>query len=135
MSAQKTLSQLSFAIIALVLAAIPCFAQTESATEQLSASNLTANEVATVSNVRRIGAHRSELFAVRETEASAKLPPFSATKFMQGLRNTTSLETKSNSQTPTIALNFDTTRFEGDKPSSPKRITFVPSKGHQQIPQ
>jgi hypothetical protein len=31
MSAQKTLSQLSFAAIALVIAAIPCFAQTDSA--------------------------------------------------------------------------------------------------------
>lgn len=130
MSAQKTLSQLSFAIIALFIAAIPCFAQTETATtEQASAST----QVAVVSNVRRT--YRAESVVVAEAEVERKQPAFSAARFIQAVSESASLENKSNS-TPTIVLNtVDTTKFNSEKPASSKRITFVTSKGHAQIPQ
>ena len=129
MSAQKILSQLSFAAIALFISAIPCFAQTETATtEQISASTQVA-----VNNVRRT--YRAEPTVVATSEAKQKQPAFSATEFMQAVNEATSFETKSSSSTPTLVLNdFDQTKLEFEKPASSKRITFVPSKG-QRIPQ
>ncbi|HEX7295574.1 MAG TPA: hypothetical protein VF251_07465 [Pyrinomonadaceae bacterium] len=129
MSAQKTVSQLSFAAIALFIAAIPCFAQTEKAmTEQMSASTQVA-----VNSVRRT--YRTEPTDVAASEAKQKQLAFSPTAFMQAVNESTSFETKSSSSTPTLVLNdFDQTRLVLEKPASSKRITFVPSKG-QRIPQ
>ena len=122
MSAQKTLSQLSFAAIALFIFAIPCFAQTETATtEQTSASTQVA-----VNNVRRT--YHAAPTVVATSDAKQNQPAFSATEFMQALNESSSFETKSSSSTPTLVLNdFDQTRLE--KPAASKRITFVPSKG------
>ena len=134
MSAQKTLSQLSFAIVALFIAALPCFAQSESVTARAEEPSLTsANQVA-VNNTRRTGTPRAELLAVAEVERSKNQPAFSATKFMQAVSESGSLENETKSAAPTMVINFDTTKFDGEKPASPKRITFVPSKG-QRIPQ
>ena len=135
MSAQKTISQLSFAVIALFIAAIPCFAQTEAVavrTEQATAVSLNSNdEMAVIKKVRRTDSYRSESAIVADAKSSQKQPAFSATKFMQAVTEPVSL-TKS---TPTIVLNnFDTTKFDVEKPDS-KRITFVPSKGQSSIPQ
>lgn len=134
MSAQKTLSQLSFAIIALFIAALPCFAQTESVTAPADQSRVTsANQVA-VNNIRRMGTLRSESFVVAEVERSKSQPAFSATKFMQAVSESGSLENETKSAARTISINFDTTNFDGEKAASSRRITFVPSKG-QRIPQ
>jgi len=136
MSAQKTISQLSFAVIALFIVAIPCFAQTEAVairTEQATAVILNSkDEIAAVNKVRRTDSYRSESAVVADAKSSQKQPAFSATKFMQAVTERVSLESKS---TPTIVLsNFDTTKFDAEKPAS-KRITFVPSKGQSSIPQ
>jgi hypothetical protein len=77
---------------------------------------------------------RPESF-VAEAEPSQKQPVFSATKFMQSVSEPASLGNTSSAPAPAIVINFETKPFEGEKPSSPKRTTFVPSKGHQQIPQ
>ena len=136
MSAQKTISQLSFAVIALFIVAIPCFAQTEAVairTEQATAVSLNSkDEIAAVKKVRRTDSYRSESAVVADAKSSQKQPAFSATKFMQAVTERVSLESKS---TPTIVLNnFDTTKFDAEKAAS-KRITFVPSKGQSSIPQ
>ena len=135
MSAQKTISQLSFAVIALFIAAIPCFAQTEAVAvrEQATAVSLNSSaEIAAVNKARKTDNYRSESAVVADAESSQKQTAFSATKFMQAVTEPVSLEARS---TPTIALNnFDTTKFDVEKPTS-KRITFVPSKGQSSIPQ
>ena len=135
MSAQKTLSQLSFAAITLVIAAIPCFAQTDSArTEQPGAPSLTSsNQVAVVNHLRRSTIYSRE--SVVAAEGKHNPQQFSATKFMQALNATPSVKTKSSSSTPTIVDNtLDSCSFDPDKPEAPSNITFVPSKG-QRIPQ
>ena len=140
MSAQKTISQLSFAVIALFIAAIPCFAQTEAIavrTDQVTAVSLNSNdETAVVKKVRRTDSYRSESAIVADAKSSQKQPAFSATKFMQAVTERISLAASlENRSTPTIVLNnFDTTKFDVKKPAS-KRITFVPSKGQSSIPQ
>ena len=136
MSAQKTISQLSVAIVALFIAAIPCFAQTEAVavrTEQATVVSLNSkHEMAAVKKARRTDSYRSESAIVADAKSSQKQPAFSATKFMQAMTESVSRETRS---TPTIVLtNFDTTKFDVEKPAS-KRITFVPSKGQSSIPQ
>ena len=133
MSAQKTLSQLSFAIIALFIAAIPCFAQTESVTARAEQSTITSTNQVAINNARRTGAHRVESF-VAEAERTATPPAFSATKFMQAVSESGAVVNETKSAAPTMAINFDISKFDGEKPSSPKRITFVPSKGPR-IPQ
>ena len=140
MSAQKTISQLSFAVIALFIVAIPCFAQTEAVavrTEQATAVSLNSkDEIAAVKKVRRTDSYRSESAVVADAKSSQKQPAFSATKFMQAVTERVSLAASlENRSTPTIVLNnFDTTKFDVEKPAS-KRITFVPSKGQSSIPQ
>jgi hypothetical protein len=133
MSAQKTISQLSFAVIALFIAAIPCFAQMEAVavrTEQATA--VSVNSKHEIAEARRTDSYRSESAIVADAKSSQRQPAFSATKFMQAMSESVSLETRS---TPTIVLNnFDTTKFDVEKPAS-KRITFVPSKGQSSIPQ
>jgi hypothetical protein len=136
MSAQKTISQLSFAVIALFIAAIPCFAQTEAVaarTEQATAVSLNSkDEIAAVNRARRTDSYRSESAVVADARSSKKQPAFSATKFMQAVTEPVSLGSKS---TRTIVLNtFDTTKFDVEKPAS-RRVTFVPSKGQSSIPQ
>ena len=134
MSAQKTLSQLSFAAIALLIAAIPCFAQTNSArTEQAGSPSLSSsNQVAVVNHLRRSTAYSRESVVVAEGKHNPK--QFSATKFMQALNATESAMTKSSSPTPTIVDNtLDSCDIDLDKPEAPSNITFVPSKG-QRIP-
>jgi hypothetical protein len=129
MSAQKTLSRLSFAAIALFITAIPVFAQTEPAkTEQVSAPTQIA-----VNNVRRT--YHSEPTVINPAKADKKQPAFSTTKFMHAVNESASLDNDSCSSMPTIVLNnFDNTKLNLQKPDSSKRITFVPSKG-QRIPQ
>ena len=136
MSAQKAISQLSFAVIALFIVAIPCFAQTEAVvirTEQATAVSLNSkHDIAAVNKARRTDNYHSELPIVADAKSSQKQPVFSATKFMQAMTEPVSPESKS---TPTIVLNnFDMTKFDVEKPAS-KRITFVPSKGQSSIPQ
>ena len=135
MSAQKTISKLSFAAIALVITAIPCFAQTNSArTEQPSSPSITsANQVAVVNHMRRSSSYSRESVVVAEGKHNPK--QFSATKFMQALNATEPAMTKSSSSTLTIADNtLDSCDIDLDKPEAPSNITFVPSKGPR-IPQ
>jgi hypothetical protein len=129
MSAQKTLSQLSFAAIALVIAAIPCFAQIDSVATPTDTSS---NQIAAVSYARRT-ISRPESVVVAEAKVDQKQTTFSATRFMQAVSAPASFET--NLSTPTIVLNdLDGDKPALEKPASSKRITFVPSRG-QRIPQ
>jgi hypothetical protein len=140
MSAQKTISKLSFAVIALFIAAIPCFAQTEAVAvraEQATAVSLNSkDELAAVNRVWRTDSYRSESAVVADARRSQKQPAFSATKFMQAVGESVSLETSlETGSNPTIVLNnFETPKFDVERTAS-KRITFVPSKGQSSIPQ
>ena len=130
MSAQKTLSQLSFAAIALVIAAIPCFAQTDSVA---TPTETNSNQIAT--NYARRASSRSESVVAAEAKVDQKQTTFSAARFMQAVNSPASFETTLNSSTPTIVLNdLDVEKLALEKSASSKRITFVPSRG-QRIPQ
>src|SRR5262245_21113482 len=130
MSAQKTLSQLSFAAIALAIAAIPCFAQTNSV---VTPTETASNEIAAVNYARRTS-HQPESVVVAEPKVDHKQTTFSAARFMQAVNTPASFETKLNSTTPTIVLNdLDAEKLAVQKPASSNRITFVPSRG-QRIP-
>lgn len=130
MSAQKTLSQLSFAAIALVIAAIPCFAQTDSVA---TPTETNSNQIAT--NYARRANSRSESVVAAEAKVDQKQTTFSAARFMQAVNSPASFETTLNSSTPTIVLNdLDVEKLALEKSASSKRITFVPSRG-QRIPQ
>src|SRR5215813_4991308 len=112
MSAQKTLSQLSFAAIALVITAIPCFAQTNSVQ---TPTDTTSNQVAV--NYARRTSSRPESVVIGESKVDEKQASFSATRFMEALSAPASFETKSNSSTPTIVMNdLDTTKLALEKP-------------------
>ena len=129
MSAQKTLSQLSFAAITLAIAAIPCFAQTDSG---VTPTDTTSNQIAAVSYARRT-ISRPESVVVAEAKVDQTPTTFSATRLMQSVNAPASLET--NSSTPTMVLNdLDADKPALEKPASSKRISFVPSRG-QRIPQ
>lgn len=128
MSAQKTLSQLSFAAIALFIFAIPCFAQTDSARSEQrgTPSRTSSKEVAVVNHPRRSTIYSRESVVVAEGKNNPE--QFSAKKFMQTLNATASDKTKLSSLTPTI-VDSDSCSIDLDKPEAPSNITFVPSKG------
>lgn len=117
MSAQKTLSQLSLAAVALFVVAIPSFAQTET-TDKTSAASVTDSSA--IVAVNRESVRREsvvETAAVADTKTKA--PKFSADKFMQSVSESPNVTIKSSSVFRPVANNFE------HKNSS--RITFVPS--------
>ena len=118
MSAQKTLSQLSLAAVALLVVAIPSFAQTET-TDKTSAAN--ASDSSAIVALNRESVTRE---SVVETAAAAdtnttKAPKFSADKFMQSVNESPSVTIKSSSVFRPMPNNFER--------KNASRITFVPS--------
>ena len=115
MSAQKTLSQLSLAAIALLVVAIPSFAQTET-TDKTSAASVTDSAVVAVN---RESATRESVVEKAVADTNTKAAKFSADKFMQSVNESPNVTIKSSSVFRPMPNNFER------KNSS--RITFVPS--------
>jgi len=117
MSAQKTLSQLSLAAIALLVVAIPSFAQTET-TDKTSAASVTDSSAVVAVN-RESATRESVVEKAAVADTNTKAPKFSADKFMQSVNESPNVTIKSSSVFRPMPNNFER------KNSS--RITFVPS--------
>ena len=114
MTIQKQLSHLSFAAIMLVFAALPALAQTGSVDNQTA--------VATALRKERLSIPTKESTIVVAPAKTEKQPSFSITQFMQSATE------------PTVISDtrvFELTTLENPRfnESSPKSITFVPSRG------
>jgi hypothetical protein len=137
MSNQKTLSQLSFVVIALLAAALPCLAQTKSTgarNNQTGDMNLRqGTEIAALSS-QRLNVCRVELTsaadgAVREPQLNVARAKFQQSIYQASSATPAFLTTISESDwQKTRTFNND------DESTSAKRITFVPSRG-QKLPQ
>ena len=117
MSAQKTLSQLSLAAVALLVVAIPSFAQTET-TDKTNAASMTDSSA--IVAVNRESVTRESVVETVGADTKTKAPKFSADKFMQSVSESPATTIKSSSVFLPPPRKFD------DK-SSARRITFVPS--------
>ena len=137
MSNQKGLSQLSLAAAVLLAAALPCLAQTESnriRNSQADALSMKPTEIAALGNPR-LNVHKTELTSA--TGVTEKQTTLSRAKFQQALAQATSITPSFLTNSTTISeSNWEKTQRLGiDREStSPKRITFVPSRG-QKLPQ
>jgi hypothetical protein len=129
MSNQKTVSQISLAAIALLAAALPCLAQTESGkTRNL---NVQGTEIATLRK-ERLSVPRAELKTTPDVTAvstSAARDRFNAT-----IADATSANSAFTSKTFTASDWQKTQKLSSEYDSiSSKSITFVPSRG-QKLP-
>ena len=138
MSINKRLSQLSFTAVALLAAAIPCLAQTESRQarhSQAGAMSLVQTaEIAAIPNTR-LSAHKAAPKMASETKVSETVN-LSRVKFNISIAQATS-NTAGFSNSATLSeSDWQKTRrlTNDDSLSSPKRITFVPSRG-QKLPE
>ena len=111
MSAQKTLSQLSVAAVALLVMSLPCFAQTDNAKMEKD-SDATAVAI----NFERIASP----FEVKSEDNQKPAPKFSAAQFMQAVQESPSITRKSA---------FELVPAPNTKNNTWKGITFVPSRG------
>jgi undecaprenyl pyrophosphate phosphatase UppP len=134
MSNHKRLSQLSFTAVALLAAAIPCLAQTESRQarhSQTGAMSLAqTTEIAAITNTP-LSAHK----AAPKVASEAKVNE-SRDKFNVSIAQATSV-TPGFSKSGTLSESeWQKTRrlTNDDSSSSAKRITFVPSRG-QKLPE
>ena len=138
MSNQKTLSQLSFAAVALLAAAIPCLAQTESPNarhSQAGAPNLAQTaEIAALRN-ERLSVHKAAPKTASEAKVNKTATP-SSDKFNRAIAQVTSNTTGFSNSTTLSESDWQKTRrlANDDESSSSKRITFVPSRG-QKLPE
>jgi hypothetical protein len=138
MSNHKRVSQLSFAAVALLAAAIPCLAQTESPNarhSQAGGPNLAQTaEIATLRNerlsVNKVAPKDASEAKVNKTAAQ------SSDKFNRAIAQVTSNTTLFSTTTTLSESDWQKTRrlANGDESSSAKRITFVPSRG-QKLPE
>jgi hypothetical protein len=133
MSSQKRLSQISFAAAALLVAALPCLAQTEAGGNR----NLTnkGTEIATLLN-ERLGVRKAEA----KTAADAKVARTTNSSVRDKFNETIA---QAISSTPVLKSNVTISEADWQKAQRPdapaestsaKGITFVPSRG-QKLPE
>jgi len=111
MSAQKTLSQLSVAAVALLVVSLPCFAQTDNAVKNENDTNAT------------VAIHVDRLpspFEVKSDNNQKPAPKFSAAQLMQAVQESPAVTIKSSSAFQLVPA---------PSSSNNKRVTFVPSRG------
>ncbi len=122
MSAQKRLSQLSIAAVALLVVAVPAFAQSES-TEKNSAASVSDNSAIVAVN-RESVTRESRVEEKRVADADTttfKAPKFSATMFVKAAADSTAK--------PSISFQPVADRFERKESRPVNGITFVASRG------
>ena len=119
MSAQKTLSQLSVAAVALLVVSLPCFAQTDNSAKTERDSDATSTIGATVAiNIERLASP----FEVKSDDTQKPAPKFSAAQFMQAVQESPAVTIKSTSP-------FELVPAPATRSNTVKGITFVPSRG------
>jgi len=115
MSAQKTLSQLSVAAVALLVVSLPCFAQTDN----LAKTDKDSDTHSTVAiNIERLASP----FEVKSEDTQKPAPKFSAAQFMQAAQESSAVTIKSSSA-------FELVPAPKTNNNTVKAITFVPSRG------
>ncbi len=119
MSAQKTLSQISLAAVALLIVSIPSFAQTETTDKTSAASATDSSAVVAVNRENVTRESRLEATGALAADTNVKAAKFSADKFIQSVKESPNVTIKSSSVFRPMPNNFER------KNSS--RITFVPS--------
>jgi len=140
MSHHKRLSRLSLATVALLAAALPCLAQTESSKArdtQADAHALSQPTAVAVLGNERLAVHKGESKTASEAKVIEKETGLSRAKFLHSIAQATSVTPSFLANPTTISeSNWEKTlRLSNDNEStSPKRITFVPSRG-QRLPQ
>lgn len=122
MSAQKRLSQISVAAIALVVVALPCFAQTEN--DKSNAASVTdSSAVVAVNRESLTPESRIEAKIVAKADTKTKAPKFSAGTFVKAASDAPAA-------TSITSLSFEPVavpeRLERKQSGG---ITFVPSVG------
>ena len=113
MSAQKTLSQLSVAAVALLVVSLPCFAQTDNAARNENDTNAT------------VAIHVDRLpspFEAKSDDNQKAAPKFAAAQFMQAVQESPAVTIKSSSA-------FQLVPAPGASNKTLKGMTFVPSRG------
>jgi hypothetical protein len=137
MSNHKKLSQLSFAAVALLAAAIPCLAQRESRQAQSQPAALKPAQTVEIAALRneRLSAHK----AAPETASAAKVnekATQSRDKFNSAIAQAVSTTPGFSNSTTLSESDWQKTRrlANDDESSSSRRINFVPSRG-QKLPE
>ena len=135
MSNQKTLSRLSFVVIALLAAALPCLAQTKSTQVRNTgdSSLRPATEIAALGS-ERLNVYETKAKTASEAAGVEQQRSSARVKFQQ------SIDQASAAPVPSLTTISESDwqkaqRFGNDEaPVSPKRIAFVPSRG-QKLPE
>jgi len=113
MSAQKTLSQLSVAAVALLVVSLPCFAQTDN----MAKNDKDTDATATVAiHVERLASP----FEVKSEDNKKPAPKFTAAQFMQAVDDSPAVTIASSSAFKLVPAPTTTDN---------KAVTFVPSRG------
>ena len=122
MTIQKQLSHLSFAAIMLVFAALPALAQTGSIDSQTAMAPTSTNDQVAALRRDRLSIPAKESTIVVAPANTEKQPSFSVTQFMNSVAEPAVI---------TDSKVFESTSLEKPRfgETSPKSITFVPSRG------
>jgi hypothetical protein len=127
MSAQKTLSQLSFAAIVLLIAAIPSFAQTD--TSQTSAASMTdGSSVVAVNRESVTRESRTEAKTASNADTKTKAQKLSADMFVKAASESPVVNPKPSFEPIAVPARFE--RKQGPV----NGVTFVLSRG-QKLPE
>lgn len=126
MSAQKRLSQLSIAAVALLVVAVPGFAQSEK-DSVAGVSDTSATVAVNRENVTRES--RVEEKRVAEADTNTKAPKFSATMFVKA-----AVEAPAATAKTSVSFQPLADRFERKESRPVNGVTFVASRG-QTLPE
>lgn len=129
MSAQKRLSQLSVAGIALLVVALPCFAQNDPADKNSAASETDASAIVAVNRESATRESRVEAKSVAAADKKTKAPQFSAKTFLKAAD-----ETPVVGSTMSVSFHPVADRFERKQSGPVNGVTFVASRG-QKLPE
>ena len=127
MSAQKRLSQLSVAAVALLVVALPCFAQTETVindNDKTTAVSVTDTNSAVAVNREKVTREsRIEAKSVTNADTKTKAPKFSASTFVKAAMEAPATMSQTSLTFEPVAVPDSLERKQSGS------ITFVPSVG------
>jgi len=137
MSSKKTLSQLSFVVIALLAAALPSWAQTKSTeTRNNQAGDMNLRQA---TEIAALGSERLNVYKA-EAKPASEAATFEQQRIMVRVKFQQSIDQASSAPAALLTTISEsdwqkTQRLGNDQGSaSPRRITFVPSRG-QKLPE
>jgi hypothetical protein len=135
MTNHKRLSQISFAAAALLVAALPALAQTESTNRRNALQTVKSSEIATL-RYERLEAPKAELKVTAAENVTAVSTQPSRDKFNQAIAQATSSTPGFLSNGTISESDWQKTQRVGKSSESTntKGITFVPSRG-QKLPE